>query len=216
MKSLIPLLLLLALIAAPKQIWGQTAATIAQPNDPVKFAELAGSVIEARVVRDQIIRREGRTFPTRLQNDIELVIGPDDRIQQTITPTSDTPRGRRVGRTRTGVFTLEKPHSLRGLGGGDGVYIFEDAVLTFLRTYKEGAFKRTIAFSRSSGGLSCAADEAFVREEGVGDLTLNSGIDDVPVILVSYKQLSSTCRVIKQSDAPTANDTAVGAAPDKK
>jgi hypothetical protein len=142
----------LALIAAPKQIRGQTAATIAQPNDPVKFAELAGSVIEARVVRDQIIRQEGRTFPTRLQNDIELVIGPDDGIQQTITPTSDTPRDRRFGRTRTVVFTLEKPTSLRGLGGGDGVYIFEDAVLTFLRTFKEGAFKRAIAFSRSSGG----------------------------------------------------------------
>ena len=210
------LILLPALIAAPAQIWGQTAATTAQPNDPLMFAELVGSVIEARVVRDQIIRREGRTFPVRFQNDVKLVIESDDRIRQTITPTSDTPRGRRVGRTRTGLFTLEKPHSLNGLGGGDGVYIFENAVLTFLRTFKEGGFKRTIAFNRSSGGLSCTASEAYAREEGVGDLTLNSAIDDTPVIVVSSKQISSTCRVVKQSQTSTGGDAAVGGTPDYK
>jgi hypothetical protein len=209
--------LLLALMAAvPAQTWGQTAATIAQPNDPVKFDELVGSVIEARVVRDQIIRREGRTIPIRFQNDVKLVIGPEDRIQQTITPTSDTPRGRRVGRTRIGLFTLEKPHSVSGLGGGDGVYIFEDAVLTFLRTFKEGAFKRTIAFNRSSGSLSCTANEAYAREEGVGDLTLNSAIDDTPVIVVSSKQISSTCRVMKQNQTPTVGNAAIGGIPDNK
>jgi hypothetical protein len=102
------LILLLALItAAPAPIWGQTAATTSQPNDPVKFAELAGSVIEARIVRDQIIRREGRTFPVRFQNDVKLVIGSDATIQQTVTPTSDTPGGQRAGRTRTGLFRLQ-------------------------------------------------------------------------------------------------------------
>jgi hypothetical protein len=85
--------------------------------------------------------------------------------------------------------------------------------LTFLRTFKEGAFKRTIAFNRSNDGLSCIANEAYAREEGVGDLTMNSAIDDTPVIIVIFKQISSTCRVVKRSQTPTqptADNAAVG------
>jgi hypothetical protein len=201
------LILLLALIAAPVQLRSQTAVTTVQPNDPVKFAELAGSVIEARVVRDQVTRRAGRTFSVRTQDDFKLVIGPDDRIEQSVTATSDTPRGQRRGPTRTGMFTLGEQRPVGALGGGNGAFTFEDGILTFIRTFREGAVKRTFAFSRSPDGLSCTANQAFAREareEGVGDLAMDSAIDDVPIVIVSYKQISSTCRVVKQSQTPNS------------
>jgi hypothetical protein len=210
------LILILVLIAAPAQMWGQSTTTTTQPNDPVKFAELDGSVIEASIVRDQIVRREGKTFPVRFQNDIKLVIGPNDRIQSSVTPTADTPRGRRVGRTLMGPFLLEKKQSLTSLGGGEGVFLFKEGVLTFIRTFKSGAIKRDIAFSRTPDGLSCAAEENFAREEGAGDLAMNSAIDDQSAIIVSSKQISSTCRVMKQSRTPTAGDAPVGGTPNTK
>jgi hypothetical protein len=208
------LILLLVLTTAPAHTWGQTAATNAKPNDPVTFVELAGSVIEAKLVRDQVVRREGRTFPVRSQDDVKLVIGADNRIEQSVTVTSDTPRGQRKGPTRTGVYTLGEQRAIGTLGGGNGILTFEDGVLTFIRTFKEGAVKRTFAFSRSPDGLSCTANQTFAREGGVGDLHMNSAIDDTPVIIVSFKQISSTCRVLKQSQAPS--DASVGGVSDNK
>lgn len=133
-------------------------------------------MIEASVIRDQIMRRERKTFPIRFQNDIKLIIGPSDRIQQSVTPISEARRGRRVGATMMAPFLLGKSRS--PAGAGEGVVLFEDGLLTFLRTFEQGALKRTIAFSRSPHGLSCTAEETFAREEGVGDLAMNSAIDD--------------------------------------
>lgn len=76
-------------------------------------------------------------------------------------------------------------------------------------TFKSGTFKRAIAFSRTPDGLSCAAEENFAREEGAGDLAMNSPVDDGPVIMVSSKQISSTCHVVKQSQTPTAGEAAL-------
>jgi hypothetical protein len=210
------LILLFALIDGPARIWGQSDTTATQPNEHVTFAGLAGSVIEASVVRDQIVRREGKTFPVRVQNEIKILIGPDDRIQQSITPTADTRRGRRVGATMTAPFLLGKSRSLYGVGGGEGVVQFEDGVLSFLRTFKRGALKRTIAFSRSPNGLCCTAEETFAREEGVGDLAMNSAIDGTPVTIISYKQISSTRRVVKEGETPNAGDRPTGAVPNEK
>jgi len=210
------LILIFASIAISAQVWGQTAATSVQPSDSVRFAELAGSVIEASIVRDQIVRREGRTFPVRVQNNIKLDIGPDDGIEQSTTVTSETRRGRRAGQTVTGAFKLGELRLLGAVGGGDAVFTFEDSVLTFIRTFKEGAIKRAFAFSRSPGALTCTASENFAREGGVGGLAMNSAIDGVPVVVISYKEVSSTCRVVKQSETPPASDAATGRIPDSK
>jgi hypothetical protein len=211
------LMLLFALTAAPAQMWAQPATTTIQPNDLVKFSELEGSVIEARVDRDLIIRRNGRTFPVRIQDDVKLVIRPYDRIEQSVTVTSDTPRGKRRGPTMTGTFTLGEQRSIAALGGGSGIITFENGVLTFIRTFKEGASKRTFAFSRGPDGLSCTVNITLAREGGVGDVAMNSAIDDAPVVVISNKQISSTCRVVKSSQTPpAADDGAVGAPPDNK
>jgi hypothetical protein len=91
-----------------------------------------------------------------------------------------------------------------------GVVLFEGGGLSFLRTFKRGALTPTIAFSRRANGLSCTAEETFAREEGVGDLAMNSAIDDTLVTIISYKQISSTCRVVKEGETPNAGDRARG------
>jgi hypothetical protein len=164
-------------------------------SQAVTFAELEGALVEALVVHEQVIRREGREFPTRFESALTLVIGPGDKYQSTWTPTSHTPRGARQGTPRTSLISLEKTRELPTMGGGHGVAVFIDGTLTALRTFKGGAYKRTIAFARGAEGLTCAANETFAREAGAGTIFLDSPFDGVPMIVVSAKQLSSTCRV---------------------
>ncbi|MET0631483.1 MAG: hypothetical protein ABWY47_17655 [Xanthobacteraceae bacterium] len=181
-RTVAPALLLLT-ISAPA--WGQA----------VTFAELDGSLIEAHIVRQQVIRREAKEFPVRIENNLQLVIGPGDKIQQTVTATSHTPRGIKRGETRTSLHTLERPREVRSQGGGNALYVFLDGTLTFLRTYKGGAYRRAFAFGRGKEGLTCAVTEAFAREDGVGAISLDSFVDGVPTIVVSSKPLSSSCRI---------------------
>jgi hypothetical protein len=189
-RTAAPALLLLT-ISAPAQ--GQT----------VTFADLDGALIEAHVVRQQVIWREAKQIPVRVENNLQLVVGPGDKIQHTVTSTSHTPRGTKRSESRTSSHTLERPREVRSQGGGDALYVFLDGTLTFLRTYKGGAFKRAFAFERDKEGLTCAVTEAFAREDGVGPIFLDSFIDGVATIVVSSKQLSSTCRVAAGKSAAT-------------
>ena len=97
--------------------------------------------------------------------------------------------------SQTNLIKLERTRELGSMGGGHGVVVFGDGTLTFLRTLKGGALKRDVAFTRGAQGLACIATEAFVRESGVGAIFFDSSIDGVPMIVVSAKQISSTCRV---------------------
>jgi hypothetical protein len=165
----------------------------------VTLIELEGVAVEAKVTMDQKIRRDGREFPVQLHQEQKISFFPDNKIEWTSTPTSHTPRGIRQGPTRTGRMTLGQPGETKQLGGGDYIWIFEDGTLTTLRTYaKQGGYKRTIAFAHEGGKITCTAKETFVREEGVGRIVLRSAIDDVPVEVLSAKQVASTCRVIKR------------------
>ena len=60
-----------------------------------------------------------------------------------------------------------------------------------------------IAFARDKEGLTCTVSETFAREDGVGTIYLDSFVDGVSVIVVSYKQLSSRCRVAAGKPATT-------------
>ena len=83
-------------------------------------------------------------------------------------------------------------------GGGHGVWTFEDGTLSFLRILKGGAIRWNVVFERDGGALKCKAAENLVREEGVRGIITQSALDDVPMVILSAKQISSTCRVTKQ------------------
>jgi hypothetical protein len=185
-KSLKSCWLLVGLAVGPTSAFAQA----------VTLADLEGAVVEARVVNDQQIRREGREFGVQFIQAIRIVFNPSGTIDWSLSPTSITPRGPKRGPTRTGTAELGKPGEAPALGGGDSIWLFEDGALVTLRTYtKAGGYKRTIAFERKGGAITCTAKEIFMREEGAGPPSLRSAIDNVPVLVLSYKPAASTCKV---------------------
>jgi hypothetical protein len=164
---------------------------------PVTLSDLKGAVVEASVTLDQRVKRGDQEFSNQFRQDVNIRFGADS-IDWTITPTVTGPRGTRQGDVRSGKSVLGRPQESRRLGGGDSVWLFADGTLTTLRTYTEaGGYKRSIAFARSGGGITCTARETFMRETGVGRIALRSGIDDVPTTVLSARQVSSSCRVTK-------------------
>jgi hypothetical protein len=202
-----PIALLLLALLASSQAFGQDATGNPATNKAVTFAELEGLIVDTKIVRQQVIRRTGRTFPVRVESILKMIIGSDGKFDTTWHTVNDTPRGVFQGKTLSSSGTVNqdaKESPKENLGGGVGVWSFSDGTLTYLRTYKvAGTFKRDISFSRAAEGFVCTANEAF----GSGPVVFNSPVDDVPITIVSWKQLSSTCRVSKPepSRAPSAD-----------
>src|SRR5262249_13727184 len=139
--------------------------------------------------------RNGREGSSQVQDDFTVEIGYAGSIHQTVRPVAYSVRGRREGKIQSGVFTLERPRETRNSGGGHAVWIFEEETLTFLRAFQGGAIKRTFAFTRTLDGLNCIAGQSFAFEQGVRGIVRLSGIDNEPIIILSAKPVSSTCRV---------------------
>jgi hypothetical protein len=171
------------------------AAIFSPRAQEVMLADLEGAIIEARFLRHQTLIREGHEVSNQLQTDLKIEIGPADKIRQTLSPTVHTVRGIRKGKPTSGEWTLERARETVTRGGGHTVWFFSDGALTFLRTFQGGALKRVFTFTSGPGGLSCTGTENFVREQGVRGIHLNSGFDDVPVIILTARPISATCRV---------------------
>lgn len=200
--------LLLALLASTQAL-SQGATDNPATDKPVTFVELEGSIVDAKIVRQQVIRRAGATFPVRVQSILKITIGANDRFDVTWHTINDTPRGVLEGKTLSGSLTLNQSREANpgNLGGGYGIWKFSDGTLTNLRTYKEGgAFKREISFSRTAGSFACTANEGFAREGGTGPVVFNSPADGVQVTIVSWKQLSSTCQVSQAEPGPARSE----------
>jgi hypothetical protein len=199
-------LIALGCAAASAAAWAQPEtskkATAENRASAVTFAELDGVVVEARVVLQEVIRRQGKQFPIRAVGDTKLTIGPGTSLYVTLTSTSHHPRGVSKGQPISFVSRLERPGEVAksNMGGGHGVWVFSDGTLTNLRTYGGGgAFKRDIVFTRTAGGLACKITEGFAREGGTGSIAFNSPIDGVLVTVVSARQVSSSCQVTKRN-----------------
>jgi hypothetical protein len=168
--------------------WGQA----------VTFADLDGLAIETSIVRDQVVRREGSQFLT--ENDVrwQLVIGPGDAIENTQSQTSHTARGDHKSRPRTVSYVLGKEHEEWSQGGGTAVWEFKNGTLTYMRTFKQGAYRADVVFSRGADGLTCTVTDSFAREGGQGALVMQSLIDGSEVTIISTNLVSSSCRVVNR------------------
>lgn len=171
---------------------------------PITPADLEGMTIDARVSMNNVIQRDGREFPVQNHQTTKLTFLAGGIIDFSLTMVSDTPRGRRQGPKRSGTASLGKPQGTNTLGGGDVVWFFEDNTLTMLRTYKgAGGYKRILAFERKNNAITCNARETYVREDGVGRILSRSAIDDLPVVIVSSRMISSTCTVTPKKSSPS-------------
>jgi hypothetical protein len=173
------------------------AGVPAHGQDPLKFSDLEGLEVAARIVHDQTVRREGRQGTARLERDLKVVIGSGESLHVTLKTVVQSPLGRRQGAPLSGPFTLNEATERSSFGGGRGIWSYADGALTFVRTFKGGAFRSTIAFVRSGEGFSCTITEGFARERGTGPISLNSPIDGTPITILSTKQTSSQCTAKK-------------------
>ena len=177
--------LVLSLVSVPA--WSQA----------VTLADLQGATIEASVTYHQVRRREGQVQSGETRQTWRTSIGPGDVVHSTSTNMAEGPRGTRTSAPRSTSLPLGKSREVRGLGGGQAVWVFTNGTLTYLRTYRAaGGYKRTFTFTRSGGGLACTIRTAFAREDGVGNIDFESPFGGRLEIL-SSKQVSSNCRVSK-------------------
>jgi hypothetical protein len=85
------------------------------------------------------------------------------------------------------------------MGGGHALWVFENGKLIVLQTFKAGAFKATIAFSRRAEGFGCTIHSGFARETGVAAFEWNwtSPIVGGDIRMKSIKPVSSSCQVTR-------------------
>jgi hypothetical protein len=181
------------------EVQGQATRAEREATAAVTIAELNGVVIEAAVVHQQVLLRQGEKFPNRSEFFEKYVI-KGDKIEGTINPTNHNHWGTRKGKTQTAAATLERPTDSKNFGGGNGVWIFDQGTITNLYVFKGGgAFRREIFLSRTDNGLSCTIKQSFARENGVGSIVWNSSVDGSVLTLVSNKVISSSCKISKRN-----------------
>jgi hypothetical protein len=165
----------------------------------VTLVDLEGAVIETSVVYDRTIRLQDQgVVPSRLQHDRTITIGPGGNLHSTLVHNISTPRGL-VVRRESGSATIGKPKQVQSLGGGgDAVWIFENGTLTLLRTFRSGAYKFEIAFTRGASGILCKVRAPYVRENGTGSIEMASAGNGQNFEVISERQVSSSCQVTKR------------------
>ncbi len=165
-------------------------------SQPVNFADLEGYAVAADVHREQLIRRDGKTFTVRIHQDWILHVNDDHYIVMTLGTTVQTPNGPRKAKPNSGSFALDEPLMLKSRGGGEAMFKFADSVLMFMRTFPAGAYRTQFAFTRSGANLTCTVTEAFAREPGK-ELKMESAFGG-EIMVLNSKQLPSTCKVAKK------------------
>jgi hypothetical protein len=185
---------LTTLISTPG--WGQE----------VTFADLEGLAIEAEIVREQVNRRDGRTFPVQVKQTWTVMVEGGKTIKTTVRAVARGARRTRETEPLSAVDTLDQPRQVVSQGGGEAVWTFADGVLTYIRTYPSGARRIGFSFARGPDGLTCVANFAFARENGTGDIRLDSRFSGRNTTIVSARQLSSNCRVAKRDQPPGSSD----------
>jgi hypothetical protein len=168
--------------------------TAVRAEEAITFEELQGVSIEASAVRDQTIQRKKGTISVQMHTSATITLGPSDNIHHTRQHSVRRAQGKRNHPPRSGNFTLGVRKQIPSAGQGTAQYTFSDGTLTFVRTFKNGAFISTVKFVRDKDALKCTFDESFAREEGKGEIQLESPYGQ-PTKVLSWKQVSSTCRV---------------------
>jgi hypothetical protein len=87
----------------------------------VTFDDLQGSVIDAFNVPSMTIKRDGRTVDVRVEQEMNITIGPGEELYLVNNNTAHTPRGVRKGPPLAANFTLDHPRETKSRGGGEGV-----------------------------------------------------------------------------------------------
>ena len=164
-------------------------------SQPITITDLDGWLIEAMVTREQVHRTKDRKSTITVDQSWSLEIGPGRQIKSTSRPQV---RGRPETPASTGTFRLDEAREVSNFGGGMGRWTLEEGTLTFTRTYVQGAFRAQFALTRKDQGFNCSAKDFFAREGGTGDITFWSATAGTMTTVLSWRQVSDTCRVSRR------------------
>ena len=166
----------------------------------VTMADLNGATIQLGAVFQEKIIRNGQTMYPKLHFTGQVTVA-GNTITANAQATSVLPDGRtKVGAARSGTHTIGMPG--KSAQGDDTVWVFSNGSLTRLRVHRAGGAggsKMTISFRRGPGGLLCNLSFPMARETGVGEIRKDAAVDDAPIKILEYKQISSSCQVAKRS-----------------
>jgi hypothetical protein len=158
-----------------------------------------GTTITSTVWRAQTQRGNGKEYSGKAKNDVEIIFGNlGDPVQFTQTGRWFGKNGPTSTWAASGSGFLGKPHTSPTGGGGHGVGFLHNGTLYYIRTYKAGGFKFEFKLSRTPKGLTCTSRETYLKELGASAIHRNSDVSGRPLVIVSSKQISSTCRVTKR------------------
>jgi hypothetical protein len=165
----------------------------------VGLSDLQGMTINFSSVHRERFIKFGKERTGDMHTLGRVTVGPGDTITSTITGTFSSEGGSRPGRSHSGTFTLGK--ATKNGRQDDIVWIFEAGNLIRLRVHGggSGAQKLTIKFARAGDGLHCSFSMPFARENGTGAIEKGSEIDDVPIEILSWIEVSSNCEVHRGS-----------------
>jgi hypothetical protein len=186
MKTLI---LTIGLVLLSTTAWSQA----------VTLADLQGAVISVSSIHQEKIIRNGQQMSVELRTTGTVRVSADKSITSQFQSTStNQSNGRtRSGPTNANSSTLDKPST--GSQGGELVWTFVNSSLVRLRVFTGGAGgqKMTISFRRTGNGLACSFSMPMAREVGVGQIHKGSAIDNVPIDILEFRQVGSSCQVTK-------------------
>jgi hypothetical protein len=164
----------------------------------VTLAELEGAVITFSAVHQERFIRNGQEMSNRMTTAGRVTVdGGKISGQMQNSATNQTTGRSRRGPTNAIGATLDQP--THGAQGNDVVWTFINGSLVRLRVFSSGAGgqKMTISFQRKGNDLTCSFAMPMAREVGVGEIRKTSAIDNVPIQVLQFTQISSSCQVSK-------------------
>ena len=192
-------ILAMAMFVGPAFGQGGEQADVTAPTksgQKVTLTDLAGVKIHTKLVTEMMVRRQGRQFPASQEVERQIYMELDGRITFSSLVTAHSPRGTRATPVRGTTVKLDEPWFTEN---GEAVWQFKDGDLTFVRSYEGGALRTIISLKRDGQNLTCAVGTVYARERSKNSIVMNSPIDGVPVTILSWKPISSTCKVARET-----------------
>ena len=172
-----------------------------QAQEAPTLQELEGSEIYYQAVMSQYVEKGGQRYATQTTFNDKLAIRAGGALQHTSTATSVKDGRVTTGKTNVApIQMVEKPGATdMGRGPGHVLWVFDAGTLTMLRTYQSGAHKKVSTFTRTAEGIVCKYDHIWAFEGDRKHIEVTSAVDGQRLIIFSYRQLSSRCRVTRKA-----------------
>jgi hypothetical protein len=168
-------------------------------SQTVTLADLQGSVITVSSVNHERIIIGGEMRSVELHTNGQVRIGAGGAIsgQFQSSATNEANGNTRMGRSNTSSGNLDRPH--QGGNNNEMVWTFTNGELVRLRVYSEGegGQKMSIKIRRAGSGLACSFSIAMAREVGVGRIHKNATVGGMPIEILDFRQVGSSCQITK-------------------